>query len=207
MDIWNLGGIGTGTAFDVEFYDEGVLFATETVPILASLTETTVSTVWTPTEKGDHKIEVVLDATAVIDESDETDNSAIKSILVYNTTWDLIVNDVVYSNSPFQVFDSDNPSFNQHGFVLVEESGVLEIRNSTFMMSQVSANQFEITVRDSGTLILDNSTLSGNGYSIRIYLEEDATVYIKNSEIETNINIICHQTHLAHRCLDIIFYP
>lgn len=188
VEIWNLGGITTGLGFDVEFYDEGVLFATEPVPALGAGASTVVSTTWIPADKGYHGIKVILDSAAVIDESYETDNSATTQVLVYNTTYDLIVNN---TNTPFQVFDSDNPSFNQHGYVLVEENGVLEIRNSTFLMSQVYGNQFEIIVRDTGMLILDNSTLSGNDLSLTVYVRDGATLYIKNSIVDAGLKIIC----------------
>lgn len=151
---------------------------------------------------GLHYIYVWLDHNNTLTtESSETDNYNAEGavIIIYKSPSDLIVNDAT-SYPPYPVgtcvlehFDSSDP-YLRDGFTLVEEHGILEIIDSTFkVVDQTSNYEFNIVVKDNGTLILrEGSTLTTEGYMLNIYLYDDASLIVTDSTLETYINIIAH---------------
>jgi subtilase family serine protease len=132
--------------------------------------------------RGAHEIFVVADVRDDIDEADETNNIATEVIAVYSSANDIIVND---ANTPYTIDDD----FDHRGYTLVEEHGVLTISDATFRVLQSNNYQYNIIVRNNGTLILeDNTVLDTDGVSfMRMYLYDDSTLIIEDAVISSNI--------------------
>ncbi len=144
----------------------------------------TVNVSFSSAIRGAHEIYVVADVRNDIDEADETNNIATEVIAVYSSE-DIIVNN---ANTP-QNINNMGEAFDHRGYTLVEEKGVMTISYTTFRVLQSSNYQYNIIVRNNGTLILDQGTvLNTDGISLmRVYLYDDATLIIKNSVISSNI--------------------
>jgi subtilase family serine protease len=146
----------------------------------------TVNVSYSSPVRGAHEIFVVADIRDDIDEADETNNIATEVIAVYSSE-DIIVNDA--SDPLPQVIDNMGEAFDHRGYTLVEEHGVLIISDTIFGVLQSADYQYNIIVRNNGTLILEDQTvLDTDGFSLmRVYLYDDATLIIENSVISSNI--------------------
>jgi subtilase family serine protease len=151
------------------------------------------------TPAGRHDIWVVVDYNNTVAETSETDNAAAGEIVIFKVPSDLIVNNAAYypgfSPSPGIViingFTSTDP-YDRDGYTLVEENGLLIIRDSVFqMVGQGEDYEFNIVVKDTGTLTIDeDSFITTEQYLVNIYLFDSATLNIDGSTIDTKINII-----------------
>jgi hypothetical protein len=189
--ISNSGGTDTST-FQVAFYDgdpfAGGIQISGYEPLdLAADEIGIVNVTWVSPTSGYHDIFVVADALDEINEVDETNNIESQFIIVYSSM-DIIVND---SNSPFQLGTegTEDPITYQHrGFTFVEEHGELIITNANFNILENQDHEYNIIIRDNGTLRLENgSTILTDGALIRIYLYDNATLIIDNSFINSTV--------------------
>lgn len=148
---------------------------------------------------GRHDIWVVVDYNNTVAETSETDNAAAGEIVIFKVPSDLIVNNAAYypgfSPSPGIViidgFTSVDP-YDRDGYTLVEENGLLIIRDSVFqMVGQSEDYEFNIVVKDTGTLRIDeDSFITTEQYLVNIYLFDSAELYIDGSTIDNKINIV-----------------
>jgi subtilase family serine protease len=187
--VKNTGGTPT-TTFSIGFYDDdpnfgGNQIGAETLSLNINTTGI-VNVSWSPTP-GSHEIFVVADSNDDIDEADETNNIASEVIVVYSSQ-DIIVNN---ANTPQSLgtIGSPEPLAPQHrGYTLVEEEGVFTLTYTTFQVLETHDHQFNMIVRDNGTLIIESgSTLFTNGPLMRIYLYDNATLIIKDSVITSSV--------------------
>jgi hypothetical protein len=81
------------------------------------------------------------------------------------------------------------------GYVLVEEGGTLIMTNLLYIVQQQNDYDYNIIVRDQGTLILEEgSVLTTNGHSLRMVLYDDAELHVlSGSEISSYIEIIAKE--------------
>jgi WD40 repeat protein len=146
-----------------------------------------VNVTWVFPTRGNHEIFVVADVFDDIDESDETNNEASDFVLVYSPN-DIIVNN---SSTPSNIGDkgSPEPLEPQHrGYILVEEDGELYITNTLLKILESVDYEFNIIVRDSGSLVLEyGSMLFTNGPPMKILLYDNATLIIENSYINSTV--------------------
>ncbi len=199
VNVTNVGGLNINgtTTFDVEFRDNGNLIGTQSITDLNISETKSVTQPWTPTTKLYHAIQVIVDTTAVVAETDETDNLADVEILVYDGgVFDLIVNDTLPLASP-GTFTIDGP-YIQHGYVLVEESGVLNIANSNLIFSQTSPNQFNIIVKDNGILNIDTSNIDTGSFPMDIFVRGNAELNIMNTNTPDQLNMIAEDSALLN---------
>jgi subtilase family serine protease len=185
--VLNSGGTNTAQ-FRVGFYDGdpdvdgdeiGVAFINLNIDEIGN-----VNVNWVSPTKGSHDIYVAADTQKVINEVNEDNNKAYEVIVVYNTTRDIIVNN---ANTPF-IVDYDGDVFNHRGYTLVEENGVLRITDTIFKVLLSADYSFNIIVRNSGTLIIeDGSVMLTNSPLLRIYLYDNSTLYINDSIMDSTV--------------------
>ena len=151
------------------------------------------------TPPGLHDIVVYVDYDKDIDETDETDNIVSTVIIIYEVPSDLIVNNATYypGFSPdygIVIIEDANEASNPYtrpGFTLVEEKGVLIVTNSIFMVEETMDDEYNIVVKDQGTLKFeDGSSLTSGDLHVNIYIYDYAVVYINSSTIAGSIDII-----------------
>jgi subtilase family serine protease/predicted amidophosphoribosyltransferase len=148
---------------------------------------------------GRHDIWIVVDYNNTVAETSETDNAAAGEIVIFKVPSDLIVNNAAYypgfSPSPgiviIEGFTSLDP-YDRDGYTLVEENGLLIVRDSVFqLVGQGEDYEFNIVVKDTGTLrIEEDSFITTEQYLVNIYLFDTAKLYIDGSTTDTKINII-----------------
>jgi subtilase family serine protease len=188
--VKNIGGTATST-FNIAIShtdpnDSGNQIGTESLSL--GIDETgEINVSWIPSAGGAYEVYVVVDSDDTVDEADETNNMASEVIVVY-TDNDIIVNN---ANTPENIGNPGlpEPIAPQHrGYVLVEEDGVLTITYTIFQVLESSDYQFNIIVRNNGTMIIEEgSILLTNGPLMRIYLYDNATLVIKDSTITSSI--------------------
>ena len=171
-NIHNTGGVDVTT--NVSFFDglptETNMIAQKTVTINSNSSITT-NVSWSPQNRGNHNIHVVVDYQNNIVEDDKSDNQVkiTKPIFSDNYRFDLIVDD---DNSPREI----TGTYGINGFTVVEEGGILKItgdeNKARFEMIMDRDNQFSIIVRDNAELIMDNALLYSD-YDFTIYIEEN----------------------------------
>ncbi|MCK4757577.1 MAG: hypothetical protein KAS67_03920 [Thermoplasmata archaeon] len=195
VDVVNLGGLDATGTFDVELYDDDVWKETQPITDLNIMETKQVSFTWTPTTKGYHNIEILVDATAVVDEIDETDNKASLNILVYDGgIFDLVVNNTLPASSAGYVL-IDSPHL-QHGYILVEEDGQLNITGSTLIMDQIYPNQFNIIVKDNGVLNIDDAVIDSNNFAMNLFARDNAKINIIDTTTPAHLSIIADDTSI-----------
>ncbi|UCG69009.1 MAG: hypothetical protein JSV09_14680, partial [Thermoplasmata archaeon] len=189
-DVQNIGGTASGQ-FRVEFYDgdpdEGGIPIGSGVLTLAIDEIGTASVNWLSPTKGSHEIYVVADSQLIINEAEENNNIASEVIVVYSAR-DLIVND---ANTPFDIGDVDSIeplSYRLRGYTLVEQNGTLTITYTMFQVLLEFDHQFNIIVRNNGSLIIeDDSVILTSGPLLRIYLYDDSSLYMNDSIIDSSV--------------------
>ncbi|MEW5938000.1 MAG: CARDB domain-containing protein, partial [Candidatus Thermoplasmatota archaeon] len=174
--VSNLGGSNASETFDVTFtiyqVTTGSVVFSQTKQITAlNASESKVSSIsCTPTTHGYHRIIVEVDPAGAVTESIETDNTLQVDIVIYNATLDLIVNN---ANSPYIIDTFPRKT----GFVLVEESGNLTIRDGGGLtIAQAGTNQHTFVVRENGVVNLDGAEISTNNYAMWMYLRDNAVL-------------------------------
>jgi predicted amidophosphoribosyltransferase len=195
-DIMNSGGTAAST-FSVDFWDgdpaSGTLIGSRTLVLGINETkQVNITVTWDQQNSGAHDIYVVADSNDDIDEANEFNNQASEVIVVYSSLTDIIVTtDPPLSNSPYNIGDENSPEPlpPQHrGYILVEAEGILTLTYTTFTVLQSSDYQFNIIVRNNGTFILEKgSTLLTNGPLMKIYLYDDSTLIVRDSQITSSI--------------------
>ncbi len=191
--VINSGGTDTAT-FSVGFYDgdpdaNGTTIGVDNVIGGLNVGETgTVSVDWASPIRGSHEIYVVADTQGDINEFNENNNEAHEIIVVYFVSvvgvGDIIVNN---TNTPYNI-SSGGEVYSHRGYTLVEEAGVLTITYTTFQVLEGSDYQFNIIVRNDGTLIIeDGSVLLTNGPLMKIYLYDNAKLYITDSIMDSTM--------------------
>lgn len=146
----------------------------------------------TVTPPGMHELIVWVDYNNSVGETSESDNMVKIPIIVFEVPSDLIVNNTFYGTLVLDDYWEPSDPYIRDGFTLVEEQGVLIIRNTIFeVKNQQSDDEFNIVVRDDGVLIIeDDSSITSDGYHVYLYLFDNATVYINASIIDNVIDII-----------------
>jgi len=190
--VINSGGTDT-PQFSVGFYDgdpdlNGTTIGVDNIPSLNIGETGIVSVDWASPIRGSHEIYVVADTQGDINEFNENNNEAHEIIVVYFVSvvgvGDIIVNN---TNTPYNI-NSGGEVYSHRGYTLVEEAGVLTITYTTFQVLEGSNYQFNIIVRNDGTLkIEDGSVLLTNGPLMRIYLYDNSTLYVTDSIMDSTM--------------------
>jgi len=206
--IHNDGGVGVSGPFSVRVFDDynprnGVMDAGELIDqsnysgVIAAGGIGWHNITWTPTVSGIHTIYVMLDhvgANGIIDESNELNNDAFREFLAMDEGRDIIVNDTrpVAPYTPGTLTISNVALKQHHGFVLVEDTGVLTLRDSHLRVLQDYDDQYRILVRDDGVLRIEDGSRITSNMKLGIYLQDNATLIMNASSLGTNVNIICN---------------
>ncbi|HTY46548.1 MAG TPA: CARDB domain-containing protein [Methanomassiliicoccales archaeon] len=95
--------------------------------------------------------------------------------------------DVVVDGTNTFVFS--DPTFNLRGNIIVKDSGTLIIDSSTLVIFQHQDEEFQIYVMDSGTFEMRNSTLTSN-YQITMNLLDDGALTMTHSTISAMVKTI-----------------
>jgi subtilase family serine protease len=198
MKVYNDGKNDTDTDFYMRFFDDlngnGVYDAGEEIntvmnaSVVLSGTDINSNVTWTPTTRGWHDIYVELDYDEDLRETNEADNVVHVMIYVFNDTQDLIVNDTLPDSGGVYLIEN-NPDFSHYRYTLVEENGILRIDNSVFRVIQDADYEYSIVVKDNGVLEINNSVLTST-HNIIVYLYDNARLYINNSNIMSNVDIV-----------------
>jgi subtilase family serine protease len=181
--VKNIGGT-TAPTFNIAFWagdpnDGGTQIGSDSISLgIDQIKEVNVT--WIPLTGGASEIFVMADSDNSINEADETNNVASEVIVVYSSS-DIIVNN---ANTPLDIGSAP-----QHrGYVLVEEDGVLTMTFTNFQILQSTDYQFNIIIRNNGTLIIEEgSTLFTNGPLMRLYLYDNSTLIIRDSTITSTV--------------------
>ncbi len=195
VDLTNEGSEDAIGNISIEFYDYdmdgnplGQIGTTQVQADLLSGQTVQVNQPWTPGIIDYHQIQVVITCEAKIDEGDLTDNEIFANILVYDGGFqDLIVNDTMPMG--FAGNFAISGDYDQDGYVLVEEGGILSIQNADFTMMQERSYQYNIIVKDNGVLNIDSEVVSTNGYYMDIFIMDNAEVNIIDSTTPSNLNL------------------
>jgi subtilase family serine protease len=189
--VQNIGGTDSAQ-FRVEFYDgdpdvDGVQIGSDTMSLTIDEIGT-ASVNWLSPVKGAHDIFVVADSQSVINEAIEANNVASEVIVVYSPARDLIVNN---ANTPYIIGSEGTPApttYQLRGYTLVEENGTLIITYATFRVLEEFDYQYNIIVRNRGTVIINsNSVILTNGPLLRIFLYDNSSLYVNDSLIDSTV--------------------
>ncbi len=196
LDLINTGNIDATGNITVEFFDydlNGVLIGqigTAHMKRDLNMSETfLIQQNWIPVNINYHTIEVIITSDADVDEGDLTDNEFYIDILVYDGgVFDLIVNDAL---PPLSAGDLEIIGhYGQDGYVLVEENGILTIDASTFDMKLERSYQYNIIVKDNGTLnIMDTIFWTQNNF-MDLHIMDNAVVNVAGTSLPDQLNII-----------------
>ncbi|MBI5000280.1 MAG: zinc ribbon domain-containing protein [Euryarchaeota archaeon] len=194
-NVNNTGGTDVTTNFTVTLYLDSIAYVINTAVVngLGANNNTTIFLNYTFTSHGYHTIIAEVDTNGAVTESDETDNTITKQIVVYYLVTDLIVNS---TNGPGNPRIIDTPIV-VPGFVLVEGTGVLIVR-SDLKISQASANQHTFVVRNTGNVTLANGQISTDGYSLTMTLSDSAVLYANGVQMPSTLNIEASGTSRAY---------
>ncbi|MFO7991216.1 MAG: CARDB domain-containing protein, partial [Thermoplasmata archaeon] len=176
--VYNNGGedVNTKVTFFKGEISAANIIGEDTISITAG-NSTQANITWTPESRGNHEITVYVDYYEDIYETYLTNNFATVQKAIFSTDYrfDLIVND---ANTPQSI-----GTYKSSGYVLVEESGVLNIDGSQsraqFEMIQDKDNKYSIIVKDQGTLNIDYSMLY-SGYYFNVLVMDEGELVIRN---------------------------
>jgi hypothetical protein len=98
----------------------------------------------------------------------------------------------MYGTLVLEDYWETNDPYKRDGFTLVEENGVLIVRNTIFnVVGQIYDDEFNIVVKDSGMLkVEDGSLIKTDGRHLNIYLYDLAQLYIDASIIDDTVDIL-----------------
>jgi len=142
---------------------------------------------WQPGASGIHNLLVIADPQNNITESNESNNEYVCEVIVYRPGVDLIVNGTMD-------ITLQNVNYMQSGFVLIDDNGILRLKNMTLNMVLGADYQYAIMMRKHGTLIIDNATITGN-YRFNFSMSDNTTLIangfvVRNSDLAWNANTI-----------------
>ena len=195
--VHNTGALAVSDSFDVYFFLDvnspdaliGIYsYNITTDGNIAPEGNASASIFWVANSSGEHTIIVSVNYNRTVDESTYLDNIADSSLIVMRVGGtDLIVNDTSYGHLTL------NFDYSLSGYVLVEEHGVLVVDDSALSVVQDSYDQYCIIIRNSGTVYLNDSTISSN-YHINIYLYDSARLVMNSSSLSSVVSVIAHDS-------------
>ena len=139
---------------------------------------------WIPSQIGEYSIYVYVNRLQTIREYDYTNNLASTSINVELSTneFDLVVDD----NNTISIIGD---MFRWRANIVVKDNGTLIVDDVNLVIVQSVANEFQILVKNNGTLIL-NHAVATSGYSLRLYLFDNASLELNSSVVDSIITVI-----------------
>jgi len=140
---------------------------------------------WIPSQIGEYPIYVRVNPSHEVEEYNYTNNEAYRNITVQLTLNPL---DIVVNNTDEMEIRATATTFNHLGNIVVMDDGTLIVNQTTLNIRQSMNNEFLILLKDNGTFILSNSTLSSN-FALRVYLFDNATMIVDPSVIKSTITI------------------
>ncbi|MHA1741273.1 MAG: CARDB domain-containing protein, partial [Candidatus Thorarchaeota archaeon] len=140
-----------------------------------------ITTQWNATGSGEHTISFSVD-TQDISESTTSDNQLSTRIIVYRgDNLDLVIDDNTVVNI--------TSSYYQQGYILIKDNGTLNVVGATLYMRESAPDQYNIIVRDNGTIrFLSGGTLTSN-YAITMWLEGNATLVAEGGFFSSQVSV------------------
>ena len=177
--VRNLGYVDAG-AFKIDFFIDGDYFASgNSTGILANQSEVVLSgSFWAPSASGIHNLSVAVDPDDSVRESNEADNWATKDILIFDNKMIPTYGPGTHELKADKQLDGN-----------VDITGDLTIMNAhvDVFQPEITSTRYCIKVYSTGSLTLDNATLTSN-YPLVIYVTDSASFTAINSNIELDWN-------------------
>ena len=147
---------------------------------------------WTPVQIGTYPIYVTVNEGGLLEEYSYANNMASSTLVVVleadTNDWlvDTVWPDVIGANMRWQ------------NNIIIEDNGYLALIDTYLFMSQISTNTpIQIVVRDSGTLVLDNTTIDSN-LVLRLYLFDNSNLVMAGSSLSAKVVLIMDDSSTVH---------
>lgn len=163
----------------------GILIGESLVSVPPETTATT-SLDWIPIQIGSYPIYVVVNGAHSIVEYDYTNNVAFGTLRVDIEADEMAGDWLINETEEWSVLGG----FTYTANIIVEDQGSLSFTGSQLFIRQDSDTKpTQIVVRDEGTLVLDQTTVTSN-YVLRIYLFNDSKLFMYGSTLSSNVILI-----------------
>ncbi len=182
-EVWNSGG--AEATVDVSFYDgfpgEDSLIDAEADLEIDPDSHVIVEVEWTPETRGNRDIHVI------VEHGDEIIQAVVtKPIFSVDYSEDLII-----GGEGFPEYEQISVGRDIGGFVLVQDSGVLEIvgPNAGIELVMNQDNRYNVIVQDQGSLKIENGQLSSD-HNFNLNLEDESELVLgDNSVVSDTVNL------------------
>ncbi len=196
VNVSNIGRLEAASA-SVRYYlgnpsSGGQYIGESLISVPAGVTAAT-SFEWVPIQIGLYPIYVMVNEARSIVEYGYDNNMASGNLVVI-----LVAEDSDWLVNETDYWDIQASTMEIPGNIIVEDQGYLSFTGTHLFMRQYADNKpTQIVVRDSGTLVLNRSTVSSN-LVLRIYLFNDSSLFLYSSTLSSNVILIMDDSSHVH---------